>query len=168
MPGGRRAKPAAMPLFATNALWPGRVRPPLPRLVLALVAAPAALTLLLGLGAFLVAGMTQAKGGEVLQATLRSTTALGALAFLFTFTFGLAGVALLWATARRRLLAWALTGAAAGALAGTLFGALAMGGIRGALVVAFALSGWAILVMIRGFAGVRDAPPTGRAVSRSP
>jgi hypothetical protein len=148
-----------MPLFPTSALWPDRDRPPLLRLGLALISAPAVMTMLLGIGAFLVAGMTQLTSDGVLRATLRSTVALGALAFLFTFTFGLVGVALLWATGRRRLLAWAVMGAGAGALAGALFGALAMDGVRGAIVAAFALSGWAILVMIRGLAGVRDGVP---------
>lgn len=142
-------------------LWPARDRPPWPRLALALVAAPALMTLLLGVGAFLISGMALATGEEVFRATLRSTIALGALAFLFTFTFGLAGIALLWAAARRGLMAWALAGAAAGALAGLLFGGLAMDGVRGSLVVAFALSGWAILVMVRGFAGVRDSRRPG-------
>lgn len=144
-----------MSLFATRALWPARDRPPLLRLGLALIAAPGLLTLLLGVAAFLVVGMTEATGAAVLRQTLRSAAALGGLVFGFTFTFGLAGIALLWARAWRGLLAWALTGAVAGALAGALFGAAAMGDVRAALVVAFALAGWAIFLMVRGFAGVR-------------
>jgi hypothetical protein len=143
-----------MTLFAPRALWPARDRVPFLRLGLALVAAPAVLALLLALAAFLVMGMTEASGEAVLRETLRSAGALAALVFGFTFTFGLAGIAVLWALARRGILAWALTGAAAGALAGALFGAVAMSGVMGALVVAFALGGWAILLLVRRFAGI--------------
>jgi hypothetical protein len=148
-----------MPLFAARALWPDRDRAPLLRLGLALVAAPAVLALLLGLAAFLVMGMTEASGDAVLRETLRSAGALAALVFGFTLTFGLAGVAVLWALARRGILAWALTGAVAGALAGGLFGAVAMSGVRAALIVAFALGGWAILLLVRRFAGIDRAGP---------
>ena len=148
-----------MPLFAARALWPARDRTPYLRLGLALVAAPAVLALLLGIAAFLVVGMTEATGEAVLRETLRSAAALALIVFVFTFTFGLAGVALLWAAARRGMLAWALTGAAAGALAGALFGAIAMSGPGAALVGAFALGGWAILLLVRRIAGVGDAPP---------
>ena len=145
-----------MPFFAARALWPSRDRVPLARLLLALVAAPAVPALLLALGAFLVMGMTEATGAEVLRQTLRSAAALAALVFGFTFTFGLAGIAVLWALARRGLLAWASAGAVAGALAGALFAAVAMQGAGGALIVAFAIGGWAIFLLVRRFAGIGD------------
>jgi hypothetical protein len=143
-----------MSLFAARALWPDRDRAPLLRLGLALLAAPALLALLLALAAFLVMGMTEATGEAVLHETWRSGLALAVLVYVFTFTLGLAGIAVLWALARRGILAWALTGAAAGALAGALFGALAMSSVSGGLVIAFALGGWAILLMVRRFAGI--------------
>lgn len=148
-----------MPLFAARALWPARHRAPLLRLGLALVAAPGLLALLLGVGAFLVMGMTESSGEAVLRETLRSAAALAALVFVFTFTFGLAGVVLLWALARRGSLAWALTGAVAGAVAGTLFGMLAFSVVSLGLVVAFAAGGWAILLLVRRIAGVGEAMP---------
>ncbi len=95
----------------------------------------------------------------VLRETMRSAAALTILVFVFTFTFGLAGMALLWARAQRGLLAWTLTGAVAGAMAGLLFGAFAMGQVSAALVVAFALGGWAILLLVRRFAGVGGVAP---------
>jgi hypothetical protein len=146
-----------MPLFAARALWPARDRVPLLRLGLALVAAPAALAVLLSLASFLVMGMTESTGSAVLRETLRSAAALAVLVFAFTFTFGIAGVALLWAFARRGMPAWALTGAAMGAAAGALFGAAAMSGVAAGLVVAFAFGGWAILLLARGLAGIGDA-----------
>jgi hypothetical protein len=151
-----------MPLFAARALWPARDRTPWRRLGVALVAAPAVLALLLGIAAFLVVGMTEATGEAVLRETLRSAAALALLVFAFTFTFGLAGIGLLWAAARRGMLAWALTGAVAGALAGAVFGALAMSGTSAALVGAFAIGGWAIFLLVRRFAGVGRAPPPPR------
>jgi hypothetical protein len=150
-----------MPLFSARALWPARDRAPLLRLCLALVAAAAVLALLLGLAAFIVMGMTEATGEAVLRQTLRSASALALLVFTFTFTFGVAAVALLWALARRGMPAWALTGAAAGALAGLLFGGFAMPGFAAPLVAAFAIGGTVILLLVRRFAGVVEAPPPG-------
>ena len=148
-----------MPLFPARALWPARDRVPFLRLGVALVAAPAVLALLLGVAAFLVMGMTEATSEAVLRETLRSAAALALLVFVFTFTFGLAGIALLWASARHGMLAWALAGATAGALAGALFGALAMSGVRGPLVMAFAIGGWATFLLVRRFAGIGRAAP---------
>lgn len=148
-----------MPLFAARALWPARDRVPLLRLGVALVAAPALLALLLAIPTVLVMGMTEPTGQAVLHETLRSAGAMAVLLLVFAFTFGLAGIALLWALARRGMLAWALTGAAAGALAGALFGAVAMANIGAGLVVAFAIGGWAILLLVRRFAGIGDAVP---------
>ena len=150
-----------MPRFAPHALWPARDRAPLLRLGLALVAAPSVLALLLGLAAFLVIGMTEASGEAVLRETLRSTAALAALVFASAFTFGLAGIAALWALARPGVLAWALTGATTGAAAGALFGAVAMPGVSAGVVAAFALGGCAMLLMVRSLAGVGRVPPPG-------
>ncbi len=148
-----------MPLFAARALWPARDRVPLLRLAVALVAAPGLLAALLAIPTVLVMGMTEATGQAVLHETLRSAGAIALLLFVSTFTFGLAGMALLWALARRGMLAWGLAGAVAGALAGALFGAVAMAGIGAGLVVAFALGGWAIFLLVHRFAGVgRPAP----------
>jgi hypothetical protein len=152
-----------MPLFAARALWPARDRVPLLRLGLALVAAPAVLAVLLSLASFLVMGMTESTGSAVLRETLRSAAALAVLVFAFTFTFGIAGIALLWVFARRGMPAWALTGAAMGAAAGALFGAVAMSGVAAGLVVAFALGGWAILLLVRSLARIGDAAPAARA-----
>jgi hypothetical protein len=129
------------------------------RLGVALVAAPGILALLLALAALLVMGMTEASGEAVWRETLRSAGALAVLVFGFTFTFGLVGTAVLWALGRCGMLAWALAGAVAGALAGALFGAVAMSGITGPLVVAFALGGWAILLLVRRLAGIGEAAP---------
>jgi hypothetical protein len=160
-PARRLGYGAPMPGFDVHALWPYRDRVPLPRVAAALVAAPGLLALLLGLAAFLVMGMTETTGEAVFRETIRSAGALALLVYGFTFSFGLLGIALLWARAQRGLLAWALTGAVTGALAGLLFGLVAMSGVRGALVIAFALGGWAVFLLIRRIAGVAEVGRSG-------
>ena len=86
-----------MAIFPARALWPDRDRVPLLRLGVALAAAPGILALLLAVAVFLVMGMTEASGEAVLRETLRAAGALAVLTLVFTFTFGLAGMALLWA-----------------------------------------------------------------------
>lgn len=148
----------AMSHFAPTALWPARDRTPTFRLVLALFAAPGVIASLFSIGAFLTAGMTEMSAAAVWRATMHSAATLSALVFAFTLTFGVAGIAVLWRFARRGVLAWALTGAAAGALAGVLFGELALSDVHRSVVTTGAVGGWALFLLIRRFAGVRDVP----------
>lgn len=150
-----------MTLFPAKALWPTRERTPVVRLCLAFLMAPAIVASVFSAFTFMVAGMTEATAEGVWRVTVESAATLSALVFAFTLTFGLAGVAVLWRLARRGTMAWALTGAVAGTLAGVLFSAAAMPGLHPPLVIAFALTGWALFLLIRLFAGIRARPVQG-------
>ena len=141
--------------FPATSLWPMRERTPVLRLCLALLLAPAIVAGVFSLFTFLVAGMTETTAEEVWRVTAKSAATLSALVFAFTVTFGLAGLAVLWRAARRGAMTWALAGAIAGTVAGVLFSLVAMPALHFPLVVAFALTGWALFLLIRLFAGVR-------------
>jgi hypothetical protein len=147
-----------MSMFPASSLWPARDRPPVARLLMALVAAPGMIASTFSFAVFLVAGMTERTPDAVLRVTAESTVALTLLAFAFTLTFGLAGIAVLWRLARRGAIAWALAGGVAGAVAGTLFSGLAMSGVDGAVVLGFAIAGWSLFLLIRRIAGVGKLP----------
>lgn len=147
-----------MSVFPAKALWPTRERAPLLRLCIALLAAPVIVAGVFSLFTFVIAGMTETSAEAVWRVTLQSALTLSALVFAFTLTFGVAGVAVLWRMARRGTAVWALAGAVAGTVAGVLFSLLAMPGLHLPLVIAFALSGWALFLLIRLFAGVRAGP----------
>lgn len=151
----------AMALLPASHLWPARERAPVLRLGVALIAAPGTVAGLFTLFAFLVAGMTERTSEEVIRVTAQTGLALSLLTFLFTLTFGLAGIALLWRMARRGPVAWALTGGAFGVLAGLLFSTLALSTAHGVVVLAFALAGWAVFLLVRRIAGIRDLPAAG-------
>lgn len=150
-----------MTLFPAKALWPTRERTPVLRLCLAFLTAPGIVASLLSAFTFLVAGMTEATAEGVWRVTMQSAATMTALVFAFTLTFGLAGVAVLWRLSRRGTMVWALTGAIAGTLAGVIFSAAAMPGLHPPLVIAFALTGWGLFLLIRLFAGIRARPAKG-------
>jgi hypothetical protein len=150
-----------MEMFPAQSLWPARDRPPVLRLLMALVAAPGMIASAFSFAVFLVAGMTERSPEGVMRVTAESAVALTALAFAFTLTFGLAGIAVLWRLARRGAMAWALTGGAAGAIAGVLFSGLAMSGIEQAVILGFAIAGWSLFLLIRRMAGIRSLPAPG-------
>lgn len=150
-----------MSMFPAQSLWPARDRPPVLRLLTALVVAPGMVASTFSFAVFLVAGMTEHTADAVLRVTAEATVALVALAFAFTLTFGLAGIAVLWRLARRGAVAWALVGGVTGAVAGVLFSGLAMSGIEQGLVIGFAIAGWTLFLLIRRIAGIRNAPAAG-------
>lgn len=143
--------------FAARSLWPGLDRRPLVRLAVALVAAPALVAALIGLGAFMGAGLIDPRADPAALAG-RSALVAAALGIGFTMTLGAAGIAVLWAFAMRNAVAWALTGGVAGGIAGGLYGLAAMSAFSRPLALGFALAGWSIFLLVRHFAGVTDGP----------
>lgn len=141
---------------STRSLWTEDVRSPVMRMGVALMLAPLVVSALLALGAFLIAGMTEASQENVMSTTIDSGITLTAVTFLFTLTFGLAGVCMLWALAQRHIIVWAATGAILGALAGTLVGFFMDGGPNRILLVAFAFFGWVLFLLIRRFARIQN------------
>ena len=145
-----------MSLF-TRSLWPKSERRPYLRLLLALLISPVVIAGLLTLSAFLIAGMTEQTKEGTMETTRQAALTLSAVVGLFTVSFGLIGVTMLWALAQRGPLAWALAGALLGALGGVVFTMTSMGRIEGPVLIAFFMCGWAMFLMIRWIAGIRDA-----------
>jgi len=145
---------ANMTLFARS-LWPARVRRPYLRLAGALIAAPLVLAAVLSLLAFLIAGSTEFTRAETLAVTNEAAVVFFVALPAFTLTFGLAGVALLWAMGRRGVLAWLGAGAGAGVLVATGHGVFAADGIAPIQITVAVVLGLVLFLLIRWFAGVR-------------
>lgn len=143
-----------MNLFSKS-LWPDRQKAPLGRLLLAFVLAPAILSVLLALGAFVIAGMSEPDLESVIAVTQDSAVWLTALSFLFTYTFGLLGMGVLWALGLRGILAWAGTGGGLGVLVGMIFGIAINGVSQSIAVTVFAMISLVLFVLLRWIAGVR-------------
>jgi uncharacterized membrane protein len=143
-----------MTLF-TRSLWPETTRWPYLRLALGLVVAPLLLASVLTLLAFLLAGSTEPDRDSTLAVTRHAAGVFFTVLPGFTLTFGLVGVAVLWALGRRGVLAWFGTGAASGAIVLVLKAMLVSWGI-GVIQAAVAVgSGIAIFALIRWIAGIR-------------
>ncbi|MEM1298349.1 MAG: hypothetical protein AAGH68_03640 [Pseudomonadota bacterium] len=136
-------------------LWPEDEPAPLLRLLRGMVLAPMVLSLLLAAGAFLISGTARAERAAAVAAALDSAISLTALVFLFTFTLGLLGVMVLGYVASRGLLVWALTGGLLGALGGVIFGVMVGGAPNRVMILAFAVLGWVLFLLLRWFAGIR-------------
>ncbi len=143
-----------MTLF-TRSLWPEGAGRPYFRLAGALIAAPLVLAAALTLLAFLVAGSTELTRDGTLAVTNEAAVVFFVALPAFSLTFGLAGVALLWALRRRGALAWLSAGAGAGALAATGLGLFAGDGIVPVQVAVAVVLGLLLFVLIRWIAGVR-------------
>jgi hypothetical protein len=150
-----------MTLF-TRSLWPQSVRSPYTRLIIALLVAPGLIALVLGVLAFLIAGVSESSREDTLDYTLSIAPILALIPYVFTLTCGLSGSGILWATAQRGLLVWALAGGLLGALAGMLLGFSMEGGPNTVVLIAGAVLGWVLFTLIRRIAGVRDDPETSR------
>src|SRR5690625_1593644 len=150
-----------MARLAASSLWPEERRVPLLQLALALIGAPLIVACIISLIAFLSAGMSEQSGAGVMQVTVEAAVALSALVYAFSLTFGLIGIAILWAFSLHGRLAWALMGGGTGAIAGALFARLAMQGFHAMVAIAFAIAGWAIFMLIRWIAriGAHRRPP---------
>lgn len=150
-----------MAMFPAHSLWPAHGRVPVFRLVAALLIGPTLLVALISAVVFVIAGMTEATEEAVLRVTVESALSFLILVVAFTLTFGLAAIAILWRVARRGVLAWALAGGVAGGLFGALFTGLAMRTPHPSLSAAFAVAGFALFLLIRWIAGIRDVPAAG-------
>ena len=75
----------------------------------------------------------------------------GKIAVIFAGTLGLAGVVSLWFFGIRNMVAWAFMGGTLGAIGGAILGAS-----NPTEFGAATLGGWAMFLLIRWFAGVRD------------
>src|SRR5690625_1534603 len=143
-----------MARLAASSLWPGERRVPLLRLVAALIGAPLIIAAIVTLIAFLIAGMSEQTAAGVMQVTLEAAIALAALIYGFTLTLGLIGIAILWAFSRHGRVSWAVMGLGCGTITGAGFAVLAMQGSHLTVVIAFALTGWAVFMLIRWIAGI--------------
>lgn len=143
-----------MSLF-TPSLWPGATATPWRKLVMSILFAPLLPLLLLAVLVFLIGGMTQTNRELALAYTYETVPVLVIAIYVFTLTFGLAGIAVLWALGQRGLLVWALTGGVLGVAAGLFLGLTMAEGPPAELLIACAVLGWILFVLIRRFAGVR-------------
>ena len=143
-----------MTLF-TGSLWPSGAHRPYLRLAVALIVAPLALAAVLTLLAFLAAGSTETSRAETMAVTKDAAMWFFAGLPAFTLTFGLAGVALLWALAQRGALAWLLAGAGSGAFAAAGLGLITQVGIVPKYVLIVAVLSLMLFALIRWIAGVR-------------
>ena len=143
-----------MTLF-TRSIWPARVRRPYLRLAGALIAAPLVLAAALTVLAFLIAGSTEFTREGTLAMTNEAAVVFFVALPAFTLTFGLAGVALLWALGRRGALTWLATGAGAGLLVATGHGLFTADGVAPIQMTVAMVLGLVLFPLIRWIAGVR-------------
>jgi hypothetical protein len=143
-----------MTLF-NRSLWPETIARPYLRLAGALIAAPLVLAAALTLLAFLLAGATEATRAGTLAVTNEAAVAFFVALPAFSLTFGLAGVALLWALRRRGVMAWLLTGAGAGLLVAAGQGVLSGAGVVPVQMAVAVVLGLVLFILIRWIAGVR-------------
>jgi len=111
----------------------------------------AVLTLL----AFLFAGSTEPTREGTMTVTREAAMVFFAALPAFTWTFGLAGVGLLWAMRQRGVMFWLAAGAVAGMLVAIGIGLLTAGGIDPIQMVVMMVLGLVIFFLIRWIAGIR-------------
>jgi hypothetical protein len=143
-----------MTLF-TRSLWPEGTRRPFLRLAGAFIAAPLLMAAALTLLAFLFAGSTEPTREGTMAVTREAAVWLFGGLSAFSLSFGLAGVALLWALGQRSILAWLLAGAGTGALLVTGLGLLTADGIDRIQIIVAMVLGLALFFLIRWIAGIR-------------
>ncbi|MFK7943401.1 MAG: hypothetical protein AB8B85_10890 [Paracoccaceae bacterium] len=146
---------------AIRSLWPEGKSAPLVHLVRAMLLAPLMLCALLAIGAFLTSGMAEAQRTDALATTIESTISMASMVFLFTFTFGLVGIIALGMMGLRGTLPWAAMGGLMGGLAATLSGFLSDGTPHRIMVMAVALMGWVLFLLMRWLASVKSEPKRG-------
>jgi len=155
LPAAFRPRYATCMTLFSRSLWPERTHSPWLRLTGALIAAPLVLASVLTLLAFLIAGSTE----PTRQATLAVTNEAAVVFFValpaFSLSFGLAGVAVLWALGKRGMLAWLTAGAGTGLLVAAGHGLFAAGGFVPVQVAIAVVLGLVLFLLIRWIAGVR-------------
>ena len=144
-----------MTLFS-RCLWPETVRTPYRRMAIAMLAAPAILSVMLSLIAIGLAGLAERNGEEALAAGIDSAITLTTVVFLYTVTFGIGGICLLWSLAQRSSVAWASAGLVAGALGGFLLTEMAIDGPSRSMVIFVAAASVVLFLLIRGIAGIQE------------
>ena len=140
-----------------KSFWPDDVRHPYRRLVVALLLGPAILGVLLTMTAFLMSRLSSGSQAESLAEALDAARQIFFYLVLFTPTVCLAGVVILWAVQARGPLPWALMGTFCGAIVGVAYGLVQYGGLEQPVLIAFGVLGWALFLVIRWLAGVRNA-----------
>lgn len=141
-----------------NTLWPETVRAPMRRLVLGIFLAPLLVAALLVGAAYAIAGMTEPTRDGVMAVTANAAMAILPLLYIFTLTFGIAGVAFLWWLAQRGLVTWLCTGAVLGVVAGLLFSEIFMDTTERGLLLSSSVVGIVLFGLIRLISGVAAGP----------
>ena len=144
-----------MTLFSRS-LWPPHVRAPYRRLGLAFVTAPLILGAILSVIGWVLSGMSEETQDEARNAALDSAVTLTLVVVAYTWTIALGAIGVLWALSQRGVIAWALSGLAAGALGGFMLDVLAIAKGSAPLVIFSAITSAALFLTIRAIAGVRE------------
>ena len=135
-------------------LWPETVTQPYLRLAAALIAAPLIATAVVAALAFLIAGMSEPTRVGVIAVTEDAAIAYFSFAAIFMVVAVLPALALLWWLGARRTILWLGAGLVFGAVGGV--GLAALGGPEIAIsAVMGTTSGGALLLLVRGIAGIR-------------
>ena len=140
-----------------SAFWPESEDRPVRRFVLAFAITPLVLAAALSLLALLIAGMSEASLNGVIDVTLNAAKALVPLAFVFMWTFGALGILVLWLLGQRGPVAWAVCGGLIGAIACALTGKVLLGRVEFPMLIASGFAGWAMFLLFRRIARIRDA-----------
>jgi hypothetical protein len=141
-----------------KSIWPPEVKAPHRRLLIGIFVAPLIIAAILTGAAFLIAGMSEPDRESALAVTRDAGVALLILSYVYALSLGIVGILVLWWLEQRGAVAWAVAGALTGAIAGLVFGEVLMGGVDRAMLLAYALGGWAFMIIVRWIAGVRPDP----------
>lgn len=126
------------------------------RFGMAYVLAPLSVGAVITFVAFLIAGMSEATTSGVISVTINAAITMIPAMLLFMLSFGAVGVVSMWYLGQRGVLSWAVCGALMGTLAALLVGEFLMDRVERPLLIASGLGGWAMFLLFRWFAGIRD------------
>ena len=146
-----------MSLF-TRSLWPVATRAPYRRLVTGFVVTPLVLALVLTLITLIPIAIWEPAGADIAAIVVDTGVGLTLMMAAFALSFGLGGVALLWAFSQRGLSVWLATGFVGGAIGGIVIRRLFVEQMPDALMVACALIGAVFFTLLRMIAGVQPDP----------
>ncbi len=140
-----------MSRFFGPGLWPPDTRNPYRLMGIAILIAPLIVAAAITVVRVMVSAVSGLSGAELYEAVALSVKDALFMTFAFTATFGLAGVAFLWALRIRSVVVWAFLGGVCGFLAGLVAGA-SNPTEYGAAV----LFGWLMFLTYRWLARVKD------------
>jgi hypothetical protein len=138
----------------TASYWSSEGRRGFVGLIAGLILAPVIVALGISGMVFIIHSQTEAEMATAIANTMAAAQGLVMNLALFTATLGLAAVLLAWSLRARAALLWCLIGALAGLIWGLLrapsadVGVVYMGAVAG--------MGMAILLIVRGVAGIRN------------